>query len=66
MTRLKQSEEQSFQSPGDEQMDQFSIEESAGFGSDFSTNQQAGIVGKLRVARLFQNPLNRNSIASMI
>jgi hypothetical protein len=50
----------------DQQMDQFSMQESAGFGADFGVNQQAGIVGKLRVEGLFQNPLNRKSIASMI
>ena len=50
----------------DQQMDQFSMQESAGFGSDFGANQQAGIVGKLRVEGLSQNPLNRKSIASMI
>jgi hypothetical protein len=42
------------------------MQESAGFGADFGVNQQAGIVGKLRVEGLFQNPLNRKSIASMI
>jgi hypothetical protein len=66
MTRLKQSEEQSLQSPGGQQMDQFSMQESAGFGSNFGANQQAGILGKLPVEGLFQNPLNRKSIASMI
>jgi hypothetical protein len=38
MIRLKQSEEQSFQNPGDQQMDQISMQESAGFGSDFGAH----------------------------
>jgi hypothetical protein len=49
MTRLKQSEEEPFQGSRDQQMGQFSMQETAGFGSDFGANQQRGDVLKCPV-----------------
>jgi hypothetical protein len=39
MARLKQSEEQPFHGPSNQQADQFSMQESPGSGSDFGANQ---------------------------